>query len=266
MDLTVILQLIALGVIAGIASGLLGIGGGGIMVPVLTSLFIAIGVPNDQVVHLALGTSMAAIVVTSISSALAHHRNQNVIWSVVKGVSPGIIVGAFAATFLVAQLSTLFLGMFFAVFMAIVAVQMFKNSKPKPSRTLPKPLGLSVVGSGIGAISSMVSIGGGSMSVPYLVWHNVHIKQAIGTSAALGVAISIAGSAGFVYNGWAQATNDSFIIGFIYWPAVLIISCCTMIFAPIGANWANRLPVAFLKKIFACLLLLLSLKMCIQLW
>jgi len=261
LDPIYIIYFLFLGTIVGFMAGLLGIGGGGIMVPVLTSLFLALGMPVEKVVHLALGTSMAAIIVTSISSLRAHHSRKAVLWDYVKGMSPGIIVGTFLATYVVALASSLALAVFFSLFMGFIAVKLFIDKQPTLHE---KPSGkkhLFAVGSGIGAISALVSIGGGSLTVPYLVWRNIDIKKAIGTSAAIGLPISLAGTLGYVINGWHNTSLDEFILGFVYFPAVLLISITSFVFAPLGAKMAHRLPVLILKKVFAILLIMLSLKM-----
>ena len=261
LGLEIILAYAALGSVVGVLAGLLGIGGGLLMVPALTSLFIWQGYPVDQVVHLALGTSMASIVVTSISSMRAHNRRGGVIWPVVKNISPGIVVGAFLATFLAAALSGVFLAVFFACFLVFVSVQMFLNKKPKPSREIPGFAGLFTAGLGIGGFSALVSIGGGTLSVPYLSWHNVDVKKAIGTSAAIGFPISVAGTIGYLVNGWSVDISGWLILGYVNLPAVLLISALSFFTAPLGAHLAHSLPVPVLKKGFALLLLVLAAKM-----
>lgn len=254
------LAYLALGAFAGFFAGLLGVGGGGVMVPVLTSLFIAQGFPKDVAVHLALGTSMAAIVVTSISSLRAHHQHGAVRWDIVKAVAPGVLVGTFLATFLASRVSAVPLAVFFACFMTYVAVQMLINVKSKPSRQLPGPLGLTAVGGGIGGISALVAIGGGSLSVPFMTWCNVPMHHAIGTSAAIGLPIALAGAVGYLVNGWGAGGLPPYSIGFVYVPA-LVLMAVSVLTAPLGARLAHRLPVATLKKIFAGVLLLLCAKM-----
>jgi len=250
-----------LGAFVGFMAGLLGIGGGGIMVPSLTTVFLLQGVPVEKVVHLALGTSMASIIATSLASLRAHHANGGVLWPVVKGMTPGIIVGTFLATFVAKYISSAHLAIFFAIFMGAVAVQMFLNKKPKPSRELAGTTGLLAAGSGIGAISALVSIGGGSLTVPFLTWQNIEIRKAIGTSAAIGLPISVAGTLGYLINGWSNSAPENYTFGFIYLPAVLLISVVSFFTAPIGARMVHRLPVPVLKKIFAVLLVVLGLKM-----
>ena len=250
-----------LGAFAGFMAGLLGVGGGAIMVPILTTIFIAEGFPRSEVLHLALGTSMAAIVFTSISSLRAHHAHGAVLWQVVRGITPGILLGTFGATFVAAQAPTTWLALFFAVFMSYVAVQMLLNIKPKPHRELPGRLGMSAVGVGIGGISALVAIGGGTMSVPFMTWCNVKAQHAIGTSAAIGLPIALAGTAGYLINGWNHPGLPAASIGFVYLPALALVVAVSMATAPFGAKLAHRLPVATLKRIFAGLLVLLVARM-----
>ncbi len=256
-----ILSFLLLGSFVGFMAGLFGIGGGGIMVPVLTTLFIFQGVPIEKVVHLALGTSMASIIVTSLSSMRAHYAKDAILWPIVKVMAIGIILGTFIATFVVVNIPSIYLALFFSLFMAYVSIQMFLDKKPKPSRTLAGNGGLLLAGSGIGAISALVSIGGGSLTVPYLLWQNVDIKKAIGTSAALGFPISVVGTVGYIFNGWSVTAGEEYTFGFVYIPAVLLISATSFFTAPYGARLAHKLPVKTLKKVFALLLIALSLKM-----
>lgn len=256
-----ILAFLVLGVVVGFMAGLLGIGGGGIMVPVLTTIFLAQGVSVEQVVHMALGTSMASIVVTSFASMRAHHKKGAVMWDVVKVMAGGVIIGTFAATFLAAYLKSAQLALFFAIFMAYVSIQMAIDKKPKPSRELSSSTSLFSVGSLIGIVSALVSIGGGSLTVPYLIWQNVDLKKAIATSAAIGFPLSIAGTVGYIVNGMMHASNTEMMLGFVYLPGVVLISIMSYFTAPFGAKMAHRLPVGKLKKIFALLLMALSLKM-----
>ena len=257
-----ILAFLVLGVVVGFMAGLLGIGGGGIMVPVLTTIFLAQGVPVEQVIHMALGTSMASIVVTSFASMRAHHQKGAVMWDVVKVMAGGVIIGTFAATFLAAYLKSAQLALFFAIFMAYVSIQMAIDKKPKPSRELSSPTSLFSVGSLIGIVSALVSIGGGSLTVPYLIWQNVDLKKAIATSAAIGFPLSIAGTVGYIVNGMMHAEGGAeMMLGFVYLPGVLLISLVSYFTAPLGAKMAHTLPVGKLKKIFALLLMILSIKM-----
>lgn len=256
-----ILAYLALGGLVGFFAGLLGVGGGGIMVPILTTMFAMQGVAHEHLVHVALGTSMAAIVITSISSLRAHHAHGAVHWNIVRGIAPGVLLGTFSGTFIASRVASAPLAIFFACFMAYVALQMILNVKPKPSRELPGALGLAGVGGGIGIISALVAIGGGSLSVPFMTWCNVKMQNAIGTSAAIGLPIALAGAAGYLINGWGSSGLPQWSVGYVYLPALVAISLVSTFTAPVGARLAHRLPVATLKKIFAAVLVLLSAKM-----
>src|SRR5690606_6628178 len=245
-----ILAYLLLGLLTGLLAGLFGIGGGAVMVPVLTVLFAAQGFAPDYLVHLALGTSMATIIPTSIASLRAHHKHGAVLWKAVGGLAPGILVGTFVATFLAAYLSARPLAIFFCIFMTYVAAQMILNRKPNPARQLPGVPGLSAVGAVIGGISALVAIGGGTMTVPFLNWCNVRLQTAIGTSAAVGLPIALAGASGYVINGWGVEGLPANTLGFVYWPAVLAMAAATLVSAPWGAKLAHRLPVPTLKKLF----------------
>lgn len=261
MEIEWLVAYLALGAFVGFFAGLLGVGGGGIMVPMLTTLFAAQDFPRDHLVHLALGTSMAAIVMTSVSSLRAHHAHGAVRWDIVRGIAPGVLAGTFAGTFVAARVATAPLAIFFGCFMAYVSLQMILNVKPKPSRELPGAAGLAGVGTGIGAVSALVAIGGGSLSVPFMTWCNVRMQNAIGTSAAIGLPIALAGAAGYLINGWGCAGLPDWSVGYVYVPALVLVSAVSTLTAPLGARLAHRLPVATLKKIFAGVLILLSAKM-----
>lgn len=262
LELNVIIALLLIGSIVGFTAGLLGIGGGAIIVPGLTAIFLHQGLPKDNLMHLALATCMASIIFTSISSLRAHHARGCVLWPIVKQMFIGILVGSFLVTFVASSLTSLFLAIFFSLFMVFVSLQMFLDNKTiKP---MPNPRELFFVSTGIGAISALVSIGGASLTVPYLVRRSVDIKKAIGTSSAIGLPISLAGTLGYLINGWSHTSADSLTFGFIYLPAVILISFASSICAPIGVSMAHRLPVRQLKKIFAVLLILLSIKMLVS--
>jgi len=252
---------LVLGAVAGFFAGLLGVGGGAIMVPVLALMFAAQGFPDQHLMHLALGTSMATIVFTSISSLRAHHQHGAVIWPIVRSIAPGIVVGTLLGAQVAGLIPTRPLAIFFAVFIAYVAVQMILNVKPKPSRQLPGSAGMFGVGAFIGGISALVAIGGGSLSVPFMTWCNVKVHSAIGTSAAIGFPIALAGTVGYLIAGYGATNLPEGAYGFIYLPALAATVVASMLVAPIGAKVAHSLPVATVKKIFAALLILLLAKM-----
>lgn len=256
-----LLAYLALGAVAGLFAGLLGIGGGIVMVPVFALLFAAQGFPAEHLMHLALGTAMATIIFTASCSLRTHHAHGAVLWPVVKGLSTGIVAGALLGPLLAAQIPTRPLAILFTVFMAYVAFQLLLDLKPQASRALPGPLGLFGAGLGIGALSALVSIGGGSLVVPFLTACNVKMHQAIGTSAATGLPIALTGTAGYVLAAQGAGNLPEGSFGFIYLPALFAAAGASMLLAPVGARLAHRLPVALLKKIFAAVLLLLLAKM-----
>jgi len=260
-DVSMFFMLITLGAVVGVAAGLLGIGGGGIMVPAFTALFLAKGVPDTQVVHLALGTSMASIIATSFSSLRAHHAKSGVSWMLVKSMAPGVLAGTFLGALTTIWFDTIILAGFFSLFMFYVAVKMFRNTPPHPDARLPGNVALLSAGAGIGWISALVSIGGGSLTVPYLAGRGVEIKKAIGTSAAVGLPIALAGTLGYVISGWGNTDVANLTFGFVYLPAVVCVSLVSYFTAPLGVGFAYRLPVPILKKIFGVLVFSISVKM-----
>jgi uncharacterized protein len=266
MIMTYWLLYLALGALAGVLAGLLGVGGGLVVVPILTFIFTAQQMPAPFILHLALGTSLASIMFTSISSMHAHHNKGAVNWQIFRRVTPGILLGTLLGSWVAAQLSTRFLNCFFVLFLFYVAIQMLLDIKPKPSRQLPGAGGMFGAGSVIGGVSSMVGIGGGSMSVPFLVWCNVSLHNAIGTSAAIGFPIALAGAVGYVANGLGVMALPTYSLGFVYLPALLGISAVSIFTAPFGARLAHSLPVPLLKKFFAFLLVVMGTKMLMGIW
>jgi uncharacterized membrane protein YfcA len=253
---------IGLGLFTGFSAGMLGIGGGLVMVPALTMIFAEqAGFPPNEVLHMALGTSMATILFTSLSSLRAHHRHDAVLWKVVVQITPGILLGTLFGTLFASKVSARPLAVFFTGFVCFVALQMILNLKPKPSRQLPGTTGVFSVGLGIGSISALVAIGGGAFTVPFLTWCNVRVQKAIGTSAAVGFPIAVGGSLGYIYNGWGHANLPQWSLGFVHLPALAWLVPPSMLMAPLGARLAHRLPVATLKRIFACLLIALATRM-----
>ncbi len=249
-----------LGAFAGVTAGLLGVGGGLVIVPALLWTFQAQGLPAGNLMQLAVGTSLATITVTSVSSLLAHHRRQGVLWPVFSRLTVGVLAGAFLGAFVADAVPSDGLRAFFGVFVLLVAVQMGFGITPGPHRELPRSTGLIGAGTGIGTVSALVGIGGGSMTVPFLVWCNVPVRQAVGTSAAVGLPIAVAGAGGFVIAGLGQSTVP-WTAGYVYLPAVAGIVVTSAAFAPLGARLAHRLPTRVLKRIFAIFLALVGVKM-----
>ncbi len=256
-----ILLYLAAGSVAGFLAGLLGVGGGVVIVPILMFIFAAQHFPPDHMIHLAIGTSLASIMFTSVSSLRAHHAHGAVNWGIVKRITPGILLGTLAGTFLVAKLPAGLLKGFFIAFLFYVATQLLLNLKPKPTHQLPGADGMFVAGGIIGLVSSFVGIGGGALSVPFMTWSNVRMHNAIGTSAAIGFPIAVAGTVGYLLNGWPIKNLPHWSLGFVHLPSLAGLVVASMLVAPFGARAAHRLPVATLKKVFALFLYIIGTKM-----
>ena len=258
---SIILVYSALGAVAGILAGMLGIGGGLVIVPMLVFAFGWQHFPDPVIMHLALGTSMASIVFTSVSSFWAHHQRGAVEWVVVRRIVPGILVGTFLGSCLAARMSTGFLKGFFVIFLYYVGIQMLLNRKPKSTHQIPGLSGMFGVGSVIGAFSSLVGIGGGTLSVPFMIWCNFPVHTAIGTSAAIGFPIAIAGTLGYIYNGLHAPGLPGYSLGFVYLPALTGLVCASVVTAPLGVRLAHSLPVEQLKRVFAIVLFVVATRM-----
>jgi uncharacterized membrane protein YfcA len=257
-----ILELAMLGLCTGVLAGLLGIGGGMIMVPFITIILSGRGVAPNLAVKMAIATSMATILFTSISSVRAHHKRGAVRWDLVKRLAPGIILGGAVASFGVfAVLKGSWLALVFAAFVSFSATQMFLNKKPAPTRQVPGTTGLIGAGSVIGFLSGLVGAGGGFVSVPFMTWCNVAIHNAVATSAALGFPIALANVVGYVISGQSVQNLPPHSVGYIWLPALAVIASCSVLTAPLGARLAHKLPVKQLKRVFASILYLLALYM-----
>ncbi len=251
----------------GFFAGLLGIGGGLIMVPVLTFIFSAQHFPPDRILHLALGTTMAAIIFSSAASLRAHHAHGAVNWQVVRFITPGIVIGTLGGTTLASSLPSQFLSIVFVVFIYYAATQMLLRITPKPGRTLPGRAGMFGVGGIIGVVSSFVAIGGGLLTVPFLSFCNVRLQHAIGTSAAVGFPIAVAGAIGYIINGMAQPQPlPEYSLGYVYLPALGWVVLASTLTAPLGARATHIMQAATLRKIFVALLYLLGTKMLMRLF
>ena len=252
---------VAVGAVAGVLAGLLGIGGGLVIVPMLVFCFTRQGIPHEFIMYLALGTSLAVIVFTATSSFLAHHKRGAVRWDIVKRITPGILIGTFLGSCIASRLPTDFLKAFFVVFLYYVSWQLLTGKKNKASRGLPGPCAMFGVGNVIGGVSSFLGIGGGTLSVPFMTWCNVNVHHAIGTSAAIGFPIAVAGTVGYLYNGWGISGLPPYSLGYIYLPAMGCIVGISVLTAPLGVKLAHSLPVDKLKRVFAVLLLAMGTKM-----
>lgn len=252
---------IVLGAFVGFMAGLLGVGGGGLLVPLLASIFTAQGMSAGHVVHLALGTSLTSMIVSSTASIRAHSARGAVEWRIVGNMVPGIIVGAFLASQAAAKLDSGSISWFFALFMALVATRMFFDWQPQPCLKPMTVRELIGVGLGIGSVSALAAVGGGFLTVAYLGYKNMDMKRAVGTSAAMGLPIAVAGTVGYLIGGWSETSEEPHTLGFIHVPAFLAISIVSFVAAPLGARCSQSLPEIVLKRIFAVILLVLSIKM-----
>ncbi|MDR0275006.1 MAG: sulfite exporter TauE/SafE family protein [Burkholderiaceae bacterium] len=256
---TVIAELALLGLAAGFLAGLLGIGGGMIMVPFISTILAARQVAPDLAVKMAIATSMATILFTSVSSVRAHHKKGAVRWRVVGLLAPGIVLGALAASLGVfALLKGATLALVFAAFVFFSATQMLRGGKPAAARQLPGRAGLLGAGGVIGFLSGLVGAGGGFISVPFLLWCNVPIHAAVATSAGLGFPIALANVAGYAVSGLKAGGLPPYSFGYVWLPGLLVIASCSVMMAPMGVKAAHGLQVDKLKRVFACILYLLG--------
>ena len=257
MEIASIALLLAVGALVGFVAGLLGIGGGMLMVPFMTMVLGSQGFPADQVVKVAIATSLTTILFTSLSSVRAHHARGAVRWDVVRLLVPGILAGSLAGAQVASRMSGRALALAFAAFVGVSAVRMLRTQQPKPARQLPGAGGMLGAGAGIGVLSALVGAGGAFISVPFMTRCNVKIHNAVATSAALGFPIALAGTVGYVMAGW-EATLPKYTLGFVYLPALLTISAASVLTAPLGARAAHALPTDKLKRIFALMLFALG--------
>lgn len=250
-----------LGAFAGTLAGLLGVGGGLVMVPVLVFIFQGQVMSGTVIMHMALGTSLAIIMLTSLSSIRAHHQRGAVLWFVCGRLTPGIILGALSGAVVADALPDTILKPVFGIFELLVALQMWLGVRPSAQRDVPGWPGMSFAGWVIGSVSAIVGIGGGTLTVPFLTWCRIGIHNAVATSAACGFPIAVAGTLGFIATGWNEAGLPAMSSGYVYWPAFAAVGVASMLFAPLGARLAHALPADKLKKFFAIFLAVLGVRM-----
>ena len=250
-----------IGALAGFAAGLFGVGGGTIIVPLLFIVFTQMDYPADIVMHLALGTSLATIIITSISSLMAHNKKGAVMWPVFKNLTLGMAIGCFFGAGIAGWLSGVHLQVIVGLFLLWVAFNMFMSGKKRieanateANIALPSTPKQLAAGAGIGIASAIFGIGGGSLTVPYLTRYGVIMQKAVGTSAACGLPIAIAGALGFMIFGMQQQVTVPNTIGFVHIYAFLGISVMSFFTAKVGARVAHALSPQLLKKCFAMLL------------
>lgn len=253
-------EFVLIGLAAGYVAGFLGIGGGLVTVPALTWVFLHRSDTSDYAIHYAVATSLATMLVTSLSSIIAHHRKGAVRWAVVRGLLPGLLLGAAAGALIANALNPSRLTLVFAVFAAIAGLQLLLSPNIKGEKPLPGPGVNGFVGLTIGAISSLVGIGGGSMTGPWLLWHGVRAQTAVATAAACGYPIAVAGTAAFIYAGFGGA-GAAYSLGYVHLPAWIGIAIAGAAAAPLGVATVHRLPPGFVKRLFGVVLILVAVRM-----
>ncbi len=258
--ITVFSLYLALGALAGTLAGLFGIGGGLVIVPVLIFSLGLQGISPDIAAHMAVGTSLATIVFTSLSSIRTHHLHGAIRWEIFRPMAVGIVIGALIGAWTASLLSGPTLELIIGVFVIFVGFKMLFNIDPKPSRSVPDVKGLGLAGALIGWASAIFGIGGGTLTVPYLSRCNVKMQHAVGVSAACGLPIALSGALGNLWTGWNDPALPEYSLGFIYLPALFGIILTSVVFARVGATLAHRLNATLLKRFFAVLLLLVGLR------
>ena len=255
---------LALGAFVGFFSGLLGIGGGSALVPVLAFIFAAKGFAPEHVVHLALGTGIATIIFTSASSMRSHHQRLSVDWGAMLRLMPGVVAGTFGGALAAGWLDGRLLTVAFTLLIYALATQMLLDAKPAASGRLPGAAVMTAVGGIIGFLSSLTATGGASLTVPFLVRHGIRMHQAIGTAAAVGWPLALAGTLGYIVAGAGKPGLPDWSAGYIYAPAVAWIVVASMALAPVGARVAHRTPGKTLRRVFAIVLYLLATNMLVS--
>jgi hypothetical protein len=258
-----ILTLVVMGGLAGVMAGLLGIGGGALIVPVLVMVFESQHVNPDVIMQAALGTSMATIVFTAVSSVLAHQRRGAVHWPIFRQITPGIVIGSFAGAAIVHVLASRTLRVMFVVFMFLLAIQMARGTMATAAhrRRFPGAPVTGAVGVVIGMLSAFFGIGGGSMSVPFMTWNGIPARQAIATSAAIGFPIALSAAIGYIIAGWNVPGLPPWSLGYVALPAFAGIVVASTAAAPFGARLAHRLSETTLRRIFALFVAILGTRM-----
>nr|WP_282437315.1 sulfite exporter TauE/SafE family protein [Vibrio amylolyticus] len=250
--------LVLLGAFVGVMAGLLGIGGGLIVVPALLYLLPYIGIDAENVMLVALGTSLATIILTSGSSAVNHLKLGNVDMYVIKWLVPGVVVGGFIGSYIADWVPSEYLPKIFAAIVTFLAVQMLVSVKSTKIRSMPSNPVTLLCGSIIGVISSLAGIGGGSLSVPFLSRFGVEMRKAVGSSSVCGCMIALSGMIGFILHGYNAEGLPSFSVGYVYLPALIAIASTSMFTTKIGARLASTLPTKMLKKVFALFLMFVA--------
>jgi uncharacterized protein len=247
-----VLTFLLLGALAGFLGGLLGLGGGLVLVPGLFFIFRWQQLAPELLMHMAVGTSLAAAIFTAIVSTWAHHQRGAVQWGAVRGMVPGIVIGAIVGGLVAERLASDSLRVIFGIFELLVAAQLASGLQPKASRTLPRAPALAASGAAIGGLSAILGIGGGTMTVPFLTWCNVDMRRAVATSAACGLPICLAGTIGHIIAGWSTNGLPAAATGYVFWPAVLMLAARTH---------SHAISLQALRRVFALVLAIIGLRM-----
>ena len=250
------------GLLAGFLAGYLGIGGGLVLVPVLSFLFSQDPAIADIAVQMAVATSLATMLFTSMSSLLSHHKRGAILWSLVRQMIPGLLVGALLGSFIADRIGNVALGNVFGVFAFIVGLQMLRGSRHQRDSALPGSFAITGTGFGIGTISSLLGIGGGSLTVPWLLWHGQRVQNAIATAAACGYPIAIAGTLGFIFLGDNHASAPT--LGYVNLQALVGVALFSVFGAPLGVAAVHRSSPVLAKRIFAVFLLVVAARMLLR--
>jgi uncharacterized protein len=254
------------GAVAGFFAGMLGIGGGAIIVPMLVALFEAQGLPRSEVMHLAVGTTLATFLFTSAASVRAHARRGAIRWDIAKRMTPGILAGGLIGSGLSRLVSTAGFAAIFTVVVYAAATSMLIDRKPRAARELPGAPGMFAAGFLFSALSAFAAVGGAFMTIPFMMWCGVPLIQAIGTASLIGLPIALSGSVGFMIAGFGAEGLPAWSVGFVYLPALAGVVAAGVFSAPLGAAVAHRTPTRWLKRIFALLFYFVATKMLITLW
>jgi uncharacterized protein len=256
-----ILALAGCGIVSGVAAGLFGIGGGAIIVPVLIILFEGLGF-SDSASHVAIATSLATIILTSARSVMAHHKRGAVDWQIIRTWAPWIMIGAFAGQLVAGQMSAAALKAFFGAMAYLLAAQLFFGRPGwRLADDMPAGPARAGFGTGVGVLSALMGIGGGTFGVSLMTVYGRAIHQAVATAAGFGIAIGLPSAITAIFVGWGQEGLPPFSLGYVNVAAFALISVFTVTMAPVGARLAHKLDARLLKRLFAILLAVVATKM-----
>ncbi len=256
-----IILFILTGIIAGLFSGLLGIGGGAVVVPCLLLIFSMMGMPQQYVMHLASGTSLAIMILTSQATVRAYNRHGRILWSVYRKIAGGVAVGAIIGAMLADSLHSDWLQLFFGVFILAVAIKMFFPLNTHVDRALPNKAVMNGIGFLIGGKSGLLGVGGGAIMVPFLTHYQLPMRNAAGISALISFTVALVGSVTYVWTGQNEVGLPAWSLGYVYVPAMIAVAIPSMVCASVGASLAYRVDVKLLRKIFAGFMLVVGVHM-----